>query len=111
MTAYISKCGFCHTTQFTQWYSKSAPRDRYGRVDLDYCDGRPVAYCSEEHRDAADVIRADALREALTAAETITRREGGNGSELAQAAQGGAARVTAELRRMAEAAGRAGGDR
>ncbi|MGW7197506.1 hypothetical protein [Streptomyces chryseus] len=54
MTAYISECGYCHTTQFTQWYSKRAPHDRYGRVDRDYLDSNPIAYCSEEHRDAAD---------------------------------------------------------
>ncbi|MEV8394785.1 MULTISPECIES: hypothetical protein [unclassified Streptomyces] len=57
MTAYISDCGYCHETQFTQWYSKSAPHDMYGRVDRDYLDSRPVAYCSEEHRDAADALR------------------------------------------------------
>ncbi|MEV8349010.1 hypothetical protein ACFVTT_15865 [Streptomyces niveus] len=61
MTAYISDCGYCHETQFTQWYSKSAPHDRYGRVDLDYVDSRPVAYCSEEHRDAADALRESSV--------------------------------------------------
>ncbi|MBP8536122.1 hypothetical protein [Streptomyces sp. MK37H] len=60
MTAYISDCGYCHETRFTQWYSKSAPRDRHGRVDLDYLDSQPVAYCSEEHRDAADALRESA---------------------------------------------------
>ncbi|WP_141724945.1 hypothetical protein, partial [Streptomyces niveus] len=61
MTNYISKCGFCDEMQFTGWYSKSAPRDMYGRVDRDYCDGRPVAYCSEEHRDAADALRESSV--------------------------------------------------
>jgi hypothetical protein len=56
VTAYISQCGYCHTTQFTQWYSKRAPHDRYGRVDRDYLDSNPIAYCSEEHRDAADAL-------------------------------------------------------
>lgn len=60
MTARISKCGHCGETQFTNWYSKSAPRDRYGRMDRDYMDSEPVAYCSEEHRDAADEL-ADAV--------------------------------------------------
>jgi hypothetical protein len=103
MSSYISACGYCGETQFTNWYSKGAPRDRYGRVDRDYCDSHPVAYCSEQHRDAADVIRAHALREVLTVAEKITRREGAAGTELAQAAQGGAAHVTAALRRTTDA--------
>lgn len=72
MTAYISECGFCHETQFTQWYSKSAPHDMYGRVDRDYCDGRPVAYCSEEHRDAADALRESAAAAATALAELLT---------------------------------------
>lgn len=63
MTAYISACGYCRKTEFTQWYSKSAPHDSYGRVDRDFMDRRPVAYCSEEHRDAADSIRAELLGE------------------------------------------------
>ncbi|MGW5130396.1 hypothetical protein [Streptomyces sp. NPDC004135] len=57
MSAYISECGYCHETGFTNWFSKSAPHDRYGRIDRDYVDSRPVAYCSEEHRDAADAVR------------------------------------------------------
>ncbi|MGW4028196.1 hypothetical protein ACWEFL_02570 [Streptomyces sp. NPDC004838] len=58
MSTRISECGYCGETQFTGWYSKSAPRDRYGRIDRDYLDSEPVAYCSEEHRDAADSERA-----------------------------------------------------
>jgi hypothetical protein len=63
MTARISECGYCHETQFTAWYSKSAPRDRYGRMDRDYVDSEPVAYCSEEHRDAADALAEAVARE------------------------------------------------
>lgn len=58
MTARISKCGHCGETQFTQWHSKSAPRDQFGRIERDYLDSEPVAYCSEEHRDAADELAA-----------------------------------------------------
>lgn len=58
MSTRISKCGYCGETQFTAWYSKSAPRDRHGRIDRDYLDSEPVAYCSEEHRDAADELAA-----------------------------------------------------
>lgn len=72
MTNYISECGFCHETQFTGWYSNSAPRDEYGRVDRDYCDGRPVAYCSEEHRDAADALRESAAAAASALAGLLT---------------------------------------
>jgi hypothetical protein len=64
MTAYISSCGYCRKTEFTNWYSKSAPHDPYGRVDRDFMDREPVAYCSEEHRDKADLIRAEVLAEA-----------------------------------------------
>lgn len=63
MTARISECGYCHETQFTQWYSKSAPHDRHGRIDRDYLDSEPVAYCSEEHRDAADALAETVARE------------------------------------------------
>lgn len=63
MTAYISACGYCRKTGFTNWYSKSAPHDAYGRVDLGFMDSQPVAYCSEEHRDIADAIRAELLAE------------------------------------------------
>jgi hypothetical protein len=72
MTNYISECGYCGETQFTGWYSKSAPRDMYGRVDRDYCDGRPVAYCSEEHRDAADALRESSAAAAAALAELLT---------------------------------------
>lgn len=72
MTAYISECGFCRETQFTTWYSKRAPHDMYGRVDRDYCDGRPVAYCSEEHRDAADALRESSAAAAAALAELLT---------------------------------------
>ncbi|MGA5489606.1 hypothetical protein ACPCK1_17840 [Streptomyces pseudogriseolus] len=71
MTAYISECGYCHETQFTGWYSKSAPHDMYGRVDRDYGDGRPVAYCSEEHRDAADAQREASAAAAAALAELL----------------------------------------
>ncbi|MFD9212052.1 hypothetical protein ACFVY9_02830 [Streptomyces sp. NPDC059544] len=71
MTAYISECGYCRETQFTQWYSKSAPHDMHGRVDRDYCDGRPVAYCSEEHRDAADALRESSAAAAAALAELL----------------------------------------
>ncbi|MGV9282175.1 hypothetical protein [Streptomyces sp. NPDC003730] len=78
MTAYISKCGYCRETQFTQWYSRRAPRDGYGRVDRDYMDSRPVAYCSEEHRDAADALldQADASSEPIRDLETAVRELG-----------------------------------
>ncbi|MCX5562763.1 hypothetical protein [Streptomyces sp. NBC_00038] len=72
MTNYISECGYCRETQFTGWYSKSAPHDMYGRVDRDYCDGRPVAYCSEEHRDAADALRESSAAAAAALAELLT---------------------------------------
>ncbi|MFG2468684.1 hypothetical protein ACGFXB_24960 [Streptomyces canus] len=72
MTAYISECGYCRETQFTQWYSKHAPHDMYGRVDRDYCDGRPVAYCSEEHRDAADALRESSAAAAAALAELLS---------------------------------------
>lgn len=64
MTAYISACGYCRKTGFTNWYSKSAPHDTYGRVDLAFMDSNPIAYCSEEHRDTADLIRSEVLDEA-----------------------------------------------
>ena len=54
MASYISKCGTCGEMNFTDFYGKHAPHDRYGRVDLDYMDSRPVAYCSEKCRDEAD---------------------------------------------------------
>lgn len=73
MTNYISECGYCHETQFTGWYSKYAPRDMYGRVDRDYCDGRPVAYCSEEHRDAADAL-LDAQRAEIRGSDPEVQR-------------------------------------
>lgn len=63
MNAYISTCGYCRKSEFTNWYSKSAPHDAYGRVDLGFMDSQPVAYCSEEHRDKADLIRAEVLSE------------------------------------------------
>lgn len=72
MTNYISECGYCRETQFTGWYSKSAPHDMYGRVDRDYCDGRPVAYCSEAHRDAADALRESSAIAAAALAELLT---------------------------------------
>ncbi|MCX4705691.1 hypothetical protein [Streptomyces sp. NBC_01373] len=68
---YISECGYCHETQFTGWYSKSAPRDMYGRIDRDYSDRRPVAYCSEEHRDAADALRESAAAAAVALGELL----------------------------------------
>ncbi|MEV5911107.1 hypothetical protein AB0M00_19665 [Streptomyces chartreusis] len=71
MTNYISECGYCRETQFTGWYSKSAPHDMYGRVDRDYGDGRPVAYCSEEHRDAADALRQSSAAAAAVLAELL----------------------------------------
>lgn len=63
MSTRISACGYCRKTEFTAWYSKSAPRDSYGRLDRDYLDSEPVAYCSEEHRDAADALRAEVVAE------------------------------------------------
>lgn len=86
MTAYISECGYCHETQFTQWHSKRAPRDRYGRVDRDYLDSQPVAYCSEEHRDAADAlydaIRAEVLRGAEASVRAVAAEKSGLADEL-----------------------------
>lgn len=58
MASYISKCGTCGVKNFTSFYSKHAPHDRHGRVDRDYMDSRPVAYCSEECRDKADADQA-----------------------------------------------------
>lgn len=67
MSTRISACGYCHKTEFTSWYSQSAPRNRHGVIDRDFLDSQPVAYCSEEHRDAADAERNKVLTEAADA--------------------------------------------
>lgn len=56
MAQNIARCGYCGEVNFCGWYRKDAPKDRYGRIDRDYMDSNPVAYCSEEHRDAADLV-------------------------------------------------------
>lgn len=55
---------------------------------------------------ASRPTRAEVLREAETAARDVARAEGGMGTELDQAAQGGAARATAAICRMATTAER-----
>jgi hypothetical protein len=101
MAARISECGYCGRTEFTGWYSKTAPKDRYGRLPLDYLDSEPVAYCSEEHRDAADKIRARAFREAADAIASLPQdfeKDPGRGDaverllHMARAAEGGVSR-------------------
>lgn len=80
MSTRIGVCGYCHKTEFTSWYSQSAPRNRYGVIDRDFLDSQPVAYCSEEHRDAADAERAQVLTEAADAIDAkvaATPRERG----------------------------------
>ncbi|GAA0705082.1 hypothetical protein GCM10010193_70150 [Kitasatospora atroaurantiaca] len=54
MAQNIAECGTCGETNFCNWYGKDAPKDSYGRIDRDYMDSNPVAYCSEECRDKAD---------------------------------------------------------
>lgn len=54
----IAKCGNCGEVNFCGWYRKDAPTDRYGRIDRDYMDSDPVAYCSEECRDTAAACEA-----------------------------------------------------
>ena len=54
MAQRIAECGTCGETNFCGWHGKDAPKDRHGRVDRDYLDSEPVAYCSEECRDKAD---------------------------------------------------------
>lgn len=49
----IAKCGNCEQTNYCGWYRKDAPHDRYGRIERDYMDNGPTAYCSEECRDTA----------------------------------------------------------
>jgi len=56
MAQNIAECGTCGETNFCNWYGKDAPKDRHGRIDRDYMDSKPVAYCSEECRDAADAV-------------------------------------------------------
>jgi hypothetical protein len=58
MAQNIAECGTCGETNFCNWYGKDAPKDSYGRIDRDYMDSNPVAYCSEECRDKADAVSA-----------------------------------------------------
>ena len=54
----ITNCGNCGEINFCGWYRKDAPKDSYGRIDRDYMDSNPVAYCSEECRDTAAACEA-----------------------------------------------------
>jgi hypothetical protein len=62
----IAECGHCRVMNFCNWYRKDAPKDRYGRIDRGYMDSDPVAFCSEECRDADDVQAAAEVEAAVS---------------------------------------------